>query len=218
MEHHFNVEVAKEYGMAAAVLLNNFIFWQKENEANRRNFHEGRYWSYNTVKAFTELFPYLSTQNIRTAIKKLMEGGLVISGEFSDDPYDHTKSYSVTEKGMRYYQIELLESTNLELLEPTNRIVSSNKSTIIQIKNNTDNKPNNKQAYGEFSNVFLTDDELEKLKEKFPSSWEKKIENLSEYIASKGAKYKSHYATILNWARKNDKEDKEPTVLGTIHY
>lgn len=217
MQHHFTVEVAKEYGINCAVLLDNFIYWQKENEANRRNYHDGRYWSYNTIKAFTEMFPYLSTQNIRTAIQKLLNAGLIISGEFADDPYDHTKWYSVTEKGMQFYQIELLELTNLELLPATNRIVSSNKSTIRHIENNTDNKQHiDKHPYGEFENVLLTDAELEKLKRKFPSSWERKIENLSEYIESKGAKYKSHYATILNWARKNG-EDNEPPVLGVIH-
>ena len=218
MQHHFTVEVAKEYGINCAVLLDNFVYWQKENEANRRNYHDGRYWSYNTIKAFTEMFPYLSTQNIRTAIQKLLKAELIVSGEFADDPYDHTKWYSVTEKGMRFYQIDMSESTILESLTPTSRIVSSNKSTIIQIENNTDNKQHiDKHPYGEFDNVLLTDDELRKLREKFPSSWEEKIENLSQYMASKGKAYKSHYATILNWDRKNTKSS-EPTYrdIGVI--
>ena len=62
-----------------------------------------------------------------------------------------------------------------------------------------------KRKYGLFKNVELTDEEYQKLKDRF-SDYEEKIENLSSYIASKGAKYKSHYATILNWSRKDDKE------------
>ena len=58
-----------------------------------------------------------------------------------------------------------------------------------------------KHKYGEYSNVLLTDDELQKLKNEY-SDWSERIERLSSYIASKGAKYKSHYATIRNWARK----------------
>lgn len=58
-----------------------------------------------------------------------------------------------------------------------------------------------KHKHGEYNNVLLTDDELDKLKAKFPD-WEDRIERLSIYIESKGAKYKSHYATILNWARR----------------
>lgn len=71
---------------------------------------------------------------------------------------------------------------------------------------NVNKKENKKEknVYGEFKNVLLTDDELEKLKQRFPD-YELRIEKLSNYIASKGAKYKSHYATILSWAR-NDKE------------
>lgn len=59
-----------------------------------------------------------------------------------------------------------------------------------------------KHKYGEYANVMLTDDELEKLKEAFPD-WEERIERLSGYIASTGKAYKSHYATIRNWARKD---------------
>ena len=59
----------------------------------------------------------------------------------------------------------------------------------------------NKKMYGEFKNVKLTDEEYEKLKEKGLLPY---IEKLSSYIASKGKKYKSHYATILTWSRKQD--------------
>lgn len=62
-----------------------------------------------------------------------------------------------------------------------------------------------RHKYGQYKNVLLTDEELEKLKGEFPGDWEARIERLSEYIASKGAKYKSHLATIRAWARK-DKE------------
>lgn len=56
---------------------------------------------------------------------------------------------------------------------------------------------------GQFKNVKLSAPEYEKLKLQFNGSLESKIESLSEYIASKGKKYKSHYATILQWARKD---------------
>jgi len=62
-----------------------------------------------------------------------------------------------------------------------------------------------KRKYGSFENVELTDEEYQKLKDRF-SDYEEKIENLSSYIASKGDKYKSHYATILNWSRKDSDE------------
>ena len=68
---------------------------------------------------------------------------------------------------------------------------------------------NIKHKYGEYKNVLLTDDELEKLKEEF-KDYEDRIERLSNYVASTGKSYKSHYATIKNWARR-EKPKKEET-------
>lgn len=61
---------------------------------------------------------------------------------------------------------------------------------------------NAKNVYGKFVNVFLSDDEIQKLKENF-SDWEKRIEKLSLYLASSGKAYSSHYATILKWAEED---------------
>ena len=59
-----------------------------------------------------------------------------------------------------------------------------------------------KHKYGQYKNVLLSDSELEKLKDEFFYDWEERIERLSEYIESKGTKYKNHLATIRSWARK----------------
>ena len=83
--------------------------------------------------------------------------------------------------------------------------------------NNTINNPinnsyNNKQTkktrhkYGDNQNVLMTKEEYDKLSEKFPNDLEKRINNLSYYMASTGKSYKSHYMTIIAWARR-DKEN-----------
>lgn len=64
-----------------------------------------------------------------------------------------------------------------------------------------------KGKYGEFENVLLSDDEYKKLRDRYPTSFKDYIEKLSLYIASKGAKYKSHYATILNWIRRDSEKE-----------
>ena len=66
-----------------------------------------------------------------------------------------------------------------------------------------------KHAHGFFANVLLTDDELQKLAAEIPN-YEEYIEKLSHYIESKGKKYKSHYATILMWNRKD--REKQPAA------
>ena len=64
-----------------------------------------------------------------------------------------------------------------------------------------------KRKFLEF--VLLTDEEHEKLISQFGKTealeW---IERVNEYVGSKGKKYKSHYFTILSWARKDNKNDR----------
>lgn len=62
-------------------------------------------------------------------------------------------------------------------------------------------------SYGEFGNVKMTTAEFEKLVQAEGSERANAlIEELSSYLASSGKRYKSHYATLLNWGRRKDKE------------
>ncbi len=62
-----------------------------------------------------------------------------------------------------------------------------------------------KFAHGEFLNVLLTDTELKNLSERFNGTLKERVDKLSAYIASTGKSYKSHYATIIMWA-KDDRQ------------
>ena len=44
------------------------------------------------------------------------------------------------------------------------------------------------------------------------------MERLSEYIQSKGKRYKSHYATILAWARKDADRCKAESKEGRLDW
>lgn len=83
------------------------------------------------------------------------------------------------------------------------------------IGNNIVNKKENKKeksylpSLGEFENVLLTQEELDKLKEKIPN-YQEKIEDLSIYLENNPKKkYESHYATILTWHRRDEKKKQE---------
>lgn len=70
-------------------------------------------------------------------------------------------------------------------------------------KNKSISKKSPRHKHGEYQNVLLSDDDLEKLKAEFPSDWDQRIQRLSEYMASSGKSYKKHLATIRNWARRD---------------
>ena len=66
-----------------------------------------------------------------------------------------------------------------------------------------------KNSYGEFGNVKMTTAEFEKLVQAEGADRANAlIEELSSYLASSGKRYKSHYATLINWGRRKDKESK----------
>ena len=74
---------------------------------------------------------------------------------------------------------------------------------------NPNPKPINKRQYGVRENVLLTEEEYQKI---VSAGYTELIDELSLYIDSKGAKYKSHYSTILAWARRREKENKNKVV------
>lgn len=71
------------------------------------------------------------------------------------------------------------------------------------IKREKPTRKETKKVYGSFENVKLTDSEYSKLISDYPNITDDYIERVSTYIAQKGDKYKSHYATILTWIRRD---------------
>ena len=65
-----------------------------------------------------------------------------------------------------------------------------------------------RHKYGEYKNVLLSDEQMEKLKIEFPNDYQERIERLSEYCESSGKTYKNYLATIRSWARKEKSESK----------
>ena len=63
------------------------------------------------------------------------------------------------------------------------------------------------------SNLAFSDEEKETLMNEFPNDHQKRIERLSEYMASTGKIYKNHLATIRSWARR----DKQKTQSGKAY-
>jgi hypothetical protein len=99
MEHSFDIDIAKEYGIPCAVILKHLWYWIEKNRANRKNERDGSYWTYNSVSAFCELFPYLSKNTIIRALKKLSDEGIIKEAVFNDVAFDRTKWYAITDKG-----------------------------------------------------------------------------------------------------------------------
>lgn len=97
MQHHFDVELAQKYGVAEAILLNHFEYWIELNRANEKNFYDGRYWTFNSMKAFSKIFPYMTEKKIRNALKHLQDEGLIVTGNYNKLAYDRTLWYAFSD-------------------------------------------------------------------------------------------------------------------------
>ena len=97
MQHHFDVELAQKYGVAEAILLNHFEYWIELNRTNEKNFYDGRYWTFNSMKAFSKIFPYMTEKKIRNALKHLQDEGLIVTGNYNKLAYDRTLWYAFSD-------------------------------------------------------------------------------------------------------------------------
>ena len=113
---------------------------------------------------------------------------------------------TVTERVRKYRVKTRLEFKNETDVTKCNESETTEENRIEENrieKNREKDTRNTKEIYGEFENVKLRKEEIEKLIEKMGErNTRVMVEKLSAYIASKGKKYVSHYATILNWARR----------------
>jgi hypothetical protein len=130
MTYQFDTEHAKKYGVDEAILIQNFAFWIAKNKANNRHEHEDRTWTYNSYKAFAELFEFWSEGQIRTRIESLIDQGVIIKGNFSKNTYDRTTWYAFKDEESFVYQ------SQKELSKSTNGSEQVNNSST-----STDNKP-----------------------------------------------------------------------------
>ena len=119
MLYSFNAYHAKEYGVDEAIMLHNILYWLQKNKANKANFREGKYWTYNSACAFTELFPFWNERKIARILSSLEKQGAIESGNFNRVSYDRTKWFSspllepFDKSGKSNYQKCPMDQTNL---------------------------------------------------------------------------------------------------------
>lgn len=101
--HFFDEDIATKYGIAQAILFQHIAYQCHGKEKSERDFFDGRYWYYDSVKALCAKFPYMSKNTIIRAIATLTSEGIIVEGNYNKLPYDRTKWYAVTDKGESIY-------------------------------------------------------------------------------------------------------------------
>lgn len=146
----------------------------------------------------------ISVRSVRTAIEHLKSTQEVTQlphGKFSVFTINNYIEYqgSDTKSGNQVTQNRHTSDTDPYIKKSRSQEIKNIKEKNISIEIL-------KKKFGEFENVVLTGEEHEKLVDSLGDIGAKEyIERLSSYLAQSGRRYRSHYATLLNWWRKDGK-------------
>lgn len=229
MNHSFNVEIAKKYGIKEAIILEHLYFWVKKNEANEENFYAGRYWTYNTIKAFATLFPYFTARQINYALEKLVDYGLIIKGNYNKSAYDRTLWYALTDNALSFFENSIDKKCEIDFTKLSNGNnanvkpipdINTDINTDININTNIKNTANNTQYISNTHsspNSHLGESEQSEIQDLQPAwssaeadkysdelfnyFWEKQVKKVQKKDAQKAWK------KIFNHSLKKSKDD-----------
>ena len=97
--------VAARYGLGEAIFLDTIVHWYRVNRADGRNYHDGRWWTYNSIAAYTDQFPWWSAKQIRRIAASLREQGALLTGNYNSNGRDRTIWYSPSDEALALYGI-----------------------------------------------------------------------------------------------------------------
>lgn len=150
MTYQFDTDIAALYGVDESIMIANLQFWIRKNEANGKHFHDGRFWTYNSIEAFTKLFPFWTARQIRRVLKSLEEKGVIVTGNYNTSAYDRTTWYAFGDSFLQKVQKHFTETSN-----------GNDKSGKSVINNVTDIKPDEKPNEAADGGLFPTEPAFE---------------------------------------------------------
>lgn len=203
-------------------MLWNLDFWIQKNKSNGRHFYDGRWWTYNSAKAFTELFPFWTAKQVTRILGKLEDEGVIISGNYNTSAYDRTKWYAIdyeiyegkskTQSGENH--LPVWANGNAGTGEP----IPDNNPNINPDGNHIgDDAPARIPKKSRSQNCLFEDSEIatwEAFVSKFGTDeyagadLEYYYGTIKDWAASKGARYKDWVAFVRNWMRRDFKDGK----------
>lgn len=217
MEYQFNSEIAKLYGVQEAVFLHNLYWWIAKNEANGRHYYDGKSWTYNSMDAFSKLFPFWSVGQIRRIISKLEANGAIHIGNFNQKGFDRTQWYALDETITALYENNncICRNQQMEVLKSADGCVENDRPIP---DSKPYSKPDSKHIYGGFDS-FWSSYPRKEAKAEAQKAFKKinataalleqilaaiEDQKKSESWVKDGGKYIPHAATWLNGRRWED--------------
>ena len=113
----FNPEAAQMYGVDGAIMLHHLAFWVYRNKLNENNEIDGHTWTWNSARAYTEIFPFWKDNQIRRILMNLEKDGAILSAVHNRARWDRTKWYTVTDKVQQFYHFQKSVNASKEIVK-----------------------------------------------------------------------------------------------------
>lgn len=140
---------------------------------NKKHFYNGKYWTYNSVSAFSELFPFWTQKQVRRILDSLKNNGLIETGNYNKNSYDRTIWYTVTEKALSLMGISICPNGQMDFPKKENQTAPKGEPIP---KINT--KINTKCMYSDTEGAF----EISSVTPPPPTHAFKKVKDCKKYI------------------------------------
>ena len=98
-KHLCDIEVGRVHGAEISLILGQLQYWICRNAENEHNFRDGAYWTYNSVREWSERMPYISYYPMKRLLRKMVDLGLIRTGNWNRALADRTRWYTITKLG-----------------------------------------------------------------------------------------------------------------------
>jgi uncharacterized phage protein (TIGR02220 family) len=206
MEYSFDIDFAKKYGVDEAIMIKSFQYWIRLNKANKSNFYDGHYWTYNTISALSELFPFWSEKQVRTILQNLLKLNILIKGNYNKFGFDRTIWYAFENEA------EFLQINNSKKAKATSQIEKSilpnGQMELTKLSNVTSQMVNTIPITNTITNSITNTDKEKKEKKPSPSIKNISVEDLEYY---------QEFCQVLNYlSEKTDVKYNIPKDVATL--
>lgn len=216
MNYKFNIEIAKQYGVNEAIFIQNLWWWIERNRQSEINYYtvelhskHGRnkiisdYWTYNSVRAFEEVFPFWTKRQIRTIIENCKKKELIVTSNLNQRKYDRTMWYALTDKVKELYKNSQEHLTEMSQGIDENVTPIPDNKPVIKPNNNLSNinlsKINNSRSFCKTEKEKIKDKVFHEKSEPYMLA-----QFLEERIQKHTPEFKADEARRQRWAKDID--------------
>ena len=87
-----NKTLTRELELNEVLVLQQINYWIEINKKLRKNYHDRKYWTYNSIRAWQKNnFDYMSFDTVKRTFSKLEKAGYLLVGNYNKDLRDKTK-------------------------------------------------------------------------------------------------------------------------------